>query len=195
MHVMPDILIKCVTRNLSTFCEAVMTVRASKRLMGIMLQLTWTARPLSTLPQRTVCSALVRNPVLTCAINQAASAMGKQLVLVTGGSGFLGSWCIIKLLQAGYRVRTTVRSLEREGDVRAMVKAGGAVAGACVLSTHAWTQQHKSMLAELATYRETSTAVHAHSLCLRSRCLVHKAQRPPTRLTPAVCSARDCIHA
>ncbi len=57
-------------------------------------------------------------------------AMGKQVVLVTGGTGFLGSWCIIKLLQAGYRVCTTVRSLKREGDVRTMVKAGGAVAGA-----------------------------------------------------------------
>ena len=56
--------------------------------------------------------------------------MGKQTVLVTGGTGFLGSWCIVKLLEAGYRVRTTVRSLKREGDVRAMVKAGGAEPGA-----------------------------------------------------------------
>ena len=57
--------------------------------------------------------------------------MVKQLVLVTGGSGFVGSYCIIKLLQAGYRVRTTVRSLKREPDVRAVVKAGGAEAGEC----------------------------------------------------------------
>ena len=73
--------------------------------------------------------------------------MVKQLVLVTGGSGFLGSWCIIKLLQGGYSVRTTVRSLKREGDVRAMVKAGGAVAGACrpVVSTHLSDAQHTSM--------------------------------------------------
>ena len=42
----------------------------------------------------------------------------KNTVLVTGGSGFLGSWCIIKLLQAGHRVRTTVRDLRREGEVR-----------------------------------------------------------------------------
>jgi dihydroflavonol-4-reductase len=40
-------------------------------------------------------------------------------VLVTGGSGFIGSWCIIGLLQQGYTVRTTVRDLAREGDVRA----------------------------------------------------------------------------
>jgi len=53
----------------------------------------------------------------------------KGTVLVTGGSGFIGSYCILQLLAAGYGVRTTVRSLAREGDVRAMVKAGGADAG------------------------------------------------------------------
>ncbi|HEY1499464.1 MAG TPA: aldehyde reductase [Acidobacteriaceae bacterium] len=47
-------------------------------------------------------------------------------VLVTGGSGFIGSHCIVQLLAAGHTVRTTVRSLEREADVRSMVKAGGA---------------------------------------------------------------------
>jgi dihydroflavonol-4-reductase len=51
--------------------------------------------------------------------------MSGKLVLVTGGSGFIGSHCILQLLQAGYRVRTTVRSLEREPDVRAMLRVGG----------------------------------------------------------------------
>ena len=51
--------------------------------------------------------------------------MSSNLVLVTGGSGFIGAHCIAQLLAAGYRVRTTVRSLNREGDVRAMVKASG----------------------------------------------------------------------
>lgn len=47
-------------------------------------------------------------------------------VLVTGGSGFIAGHCILQLLAAGHRVRTTVRNLKREGDVRAMVKQGGA---------------------------------------------------------------------
>ena len=44
-------------------------------------------------------------------------------VLVTGGSGFLGGWCVIELLRRGYTVRTTVRSLSREAQVRAAVSS------------------------------------------------------------------------
>lgn len=50
-------------------------------------------------------------------------------VLVTGGSGFVGSHCILALLAAGYEVRTTVRNLNREDDVRAMLRMGGAEPG------------------------------------------------------------------
>jgi nucleoside-diphosphate-sugar epimerase len=50
-------------------------------------------------------------------------------VLVTGGSGFIGSHCILQLLSAGHEVRTTVRDLRRESDVRAMLKTGGAEPG------------------------------------------------------------------
>ena len=51
------------------------------------------------------------------------------IVLVTGGSGFIGVHCIVQLLNAGHRVRTTLRSLAREAEVRAMVREGGAEAG------------------------------------------------------------------
>ncbi len=50
-------------------------------------------------------------------------------VLVTGGSGFIGSHCILQLLAAGYEVRTTVRNLKRESDVRAMLRHAGADPG------------------------------------------------------------------
>lgn len=51
--------------------------------------------------------------------------MSDGLVLVTGGTGFVGAHCIVQLLDAGYRVRTTLRSLARADDVRALVRAGG----------------------------------------------------------------------
>ena len=50
----------------------------------------------------------------------------RGLVLVTGGSGFIATFCVVRLLNAGYRVRTTVRSLAREPEVRSMVREGGA---------------------------------------------------------------------
>jgi nucleoside-diphosphate-sugar epimerase len=44
-----------------------------------------------------------------------------KTVLVTGGSGFLGGWCLIELLRNGYQVHTTVRDLSREPEVRAAI--------------------------------------------------------------------------
>lgn len=52
-----------------------------------------------------------------------------KTVLVTGGAGFIAVHCILQLLQAGYRVRATLRSLNREAEVRAMLKEGGIEAG------------------------------------------------------------------
>lgn len=47
-----------------------------------------------------------------------------ELVLVTGGSGFVAVHCIVALLRQGYRVRTTLRSLKRRDEVLGMLKAG-----------------------------------------------------------------------
>ncbi|MBS1660766.1 MAG: aldehyde reductase [Bacteroidetes bacterium] len=49
----------------------------------------------------------------------------KPLVLVTGGTGFVGIHCILQLLQQGYKVRTTLRSLKRKEEVFAMLREGG----------------------------------------------------------------------
>jgi len=46
-------------------------------------------------------------------------------VLVTGGSGFIGAHSILQLLAAGHTVRTTVRNLNRELEVRTMLREGG----------------------------------------------------------------------
>lgn len=49
--------------------------------------------------------------------------------LVTGGSGFVGAHVILRLLEAGHEVRTTLRTPTREAEVRAMMKVGGAEPG------------------------------------------------------------------
>jgi nucleoside-diphosphate-sugar epimerase len=55
--------------------------------------------------------------------------MADQKVLVTGGSGFVGSHGIVALLDAGCRFRTTVRSPAREADVTDMVSRAGTPPG------------------------------------------------------------------
>lgn len=55
--------------------------------------------------------------------------MSGELVLVAGGTGFIAQRCMLALLAAGYRVRTTVRTLSREVEVRANLKVGGADPG------------------------------------------------------------------
>ena len=52
-----------------------------------------------------------------------------ELVLVTGGTGFLGGWCVAELLRRGHEVRTTVRDVAREPAVRATVERAGVDAG------------------------------------------------------------------
>lgn len=47
------------------------------------------------------------------------------LVLVTGGSGYVGAHTVAALLRQGYRVRTTVRSADRSDEVASQLAAAG----------------------------------------------------------------------
>ena len=49
--------------------------------------------------------------------------MRRNLVLVTGASGFVGKWTVIELLRAGYSVRGAFRSAERAESVKQAVIA------------------------------------------------------------------------
>jgi dihydroflavonol-4-reductase len=52
-----------------------------------------------------------------------------ELVLVTGGSGYIAGWCIAELLRRGYEVRTTVRDPGREQAVADAVSSVAEPAG------------------------------------------------------------------
>ena len=51
------------------------------------------------------------------------SSNKRGLVLVTGGSGYVAGYCIAELLNNGWSVRTTVRSVEKAKAVRASIGA------------------------------------------------------------------------
>ena len=53
----------------------------------------------------------------------------EDTVLVTGGSGYIGGWCIARLLNDGFKVRATVRSLAREAEVRRALDTVAPAAG------------------------------------------------------------------
>src|SRR3954464_13046329 len=73
--------------------------------------------------------------------------MSDSTVLVTGGTGFLGGWCVAQALERGHDVRTTVRDLQRETAVRGAVANAGvdpggrlSVRSADLTSDAGWTE-------------------------------------------------------
>ena len=60
---------------------------------------------------------------------EGATNVAPARVLVTGGSGFIAGHCILQLLEQGCLVRTTVRSVAKEGAVRAVLAGAGMVRG------------------------------------------------------------------
>jgi nucleoside-diphosphate-sugar epimerase len=53
------------------------------------------------------------------------NSIKQQTVLVTGGTGFIGIYCIIQLLKEGYTVKTTLRTLKRKEEVINLLKEAG----------------------------------------------------------------------
>lgn len=92
-------------------------------------QLTRSARTPPTLPQpsRSHRYLLQARANHTRHIRAMAIEQHKPLVLVTGGSGFIGAHCLLSLIRtASYRLRTTIRSSSKSSSVKAQLEHGGA---------------------------------------------------------------------
>lgn len=53
--------------------------------------------------------------------------MNQKTVLVTGGTGFLAVHTILQLLQQGFTVKTTLRSLSRKDEILNALRQGGII--------------------------------------------------------------------
>ena len=94
------------------------------------------------------------------------------LVVVTGGSGYIAGYCIAQLLNEGWRVRTTVRSLgQADEEVRASI--GKITANASAI-------EFKAADLNLDVGWADAVAGADYGLCQtkRSRCLGHARVRP-----------------
>ncbi|MBL7006666.1 MAG: NAD-dependent epimerase/dehydratase family protein [Spirochaetia bacterium] len=99
-------------------------------------------------------------------------------VLVTGGSGYIASWIIIKLLEKGYSVHTTVRDPENSDKTAFLRKLSDTYSGKLSL--------FKADLMVPESYREAMTG--CVSVIHTASPFVHKISRSPVQelINPAV---------
>lgn len=96
-------------------------------------------------------------------------------VLVTGGNGFVATWCIVRALEQGFDVRTTVRSLSKEPRLRSIL-AGAVDAG----------DRLEVVLADLTSDSGWAEAVAGCSYVLHVASPMIATRRPEEVIRPAV---------
>lgn len=97
------------------------------------------------------------------------SSTTKNLVLVTGGSSFLGGYSILKLLERGqYSIRTTVRTPAKVEETKSNLRHGGA--------TEDQIGNIEIIVADLFTDDDETW----QKACTGARCVIHVAGLIPT---------------
>ncbi len=105
-------------------------------------------------------------------------------VLVTGGNGFVATWCIVRALEQGFDVRTTVRNLGKEPRLRSVL-AGAVDAG----------NRLEVVTAELTSDAGWSGAVAGCTYVLHVASPMIATRRPDEVVRPAVEGVRRVLRA
>lgn len=108
--------------------------------------------------------------------------MSSDLILVTGASGFVAGYCMLRLLHDGYQVRGTLRSLQRAGEVRKwLTKARGEIDPGDALSFIEVELTNRT--AGTLQWKVCATCFTSLRLSALPRHLEHHANVPSIRVT------------